>query len=204
MKMAGLVFEEEIIPLFEPGSAERIQQYSPAGKVPILIDGDVRVWESLAILEYLADKFLEAGLWPQDLKARAHARAVATEMHGGFAPLRRACPMNFWLPPQPRPQTPEVIENIRRIEAIWEDCRLAFGRGGPFLFGKFGAADAMYAPIVSRFFNYGIDVSKTARDYMQAVMDTPAWKEWRTASLKETGVISHNEPDWPQVNRLKA
>ncbi len=202
MKMAGIAFEEEVIPLYEPGSPEAMLRYSPAGMVPILIDGDVTIWESLAILEYLAEKFPQAKLWPADTKARAYARTVSNEMHAGFAPLRRACPMNMWLPPQPRPQSVEVMKSVRRIEAIWQDCRARFGKGGPFLFGAFGAADAMYAPVVARFYNYGIDVSAATRDYMEAMMQTAGWKEWRAAALKESWVLQHNEPDWPNVKKL--
>ena len=130
---------------------------SGTGKVPVLIDGDVHVWESLAILEYLAEKFPAAGLWPADAAARAHARAIANEMHAGFLPLRRHLPMNMWRPVIKRDLTPEVAANVQRIEAIWSDCRARFGQGGPFLFGRFGAADAMYAPVVARLHTYAVD-----------------------------------------------
>jgi len=204
MTMAGIAFEEEVIPLYEPGSPERVRRYSPAGKVPVLIDGDLRVWESLAILEYLAERFPQAGLWPDEVAARAHARVVASEMHAGFAALRRACPMNFWLPPRPRPLSDEARADVRRIEALWADCRARFGQdgGGPFLFGRFGAADAMYAPVVARFFNYDVAVSDVTRAYMDAVMATPAWRAWRAAALQEPWVMQGNEPDWPAVERL--
>ncbi|HZP75704.1 MAG TPA: glutathione S-transferase [Pseudolabrys sp.] len=202
MKVAGIAFEEVLIPLYEPGSAEQIAKYSPAGKVPILLDGDIAVWESLAILEYLAEKFPKAGLWPAEARARAHARTVATEMHAGFAPLRRAATMNFWLPPKPRNFAPEVVANIKRIDALWSDCRKRFGGGGPFLFGQFGAADAMYAPVVARFFNYAIEASELSRAYMDAVMRLPAWKEWRVAALAEPWVMQGNEPDWPNMQKM--
>jgi glutathione S-transferase len=199
MKVAGLDFDERVIPLYEPGSREQILQYSPAGKVPVLIDGDQHVWESLAILEHLAEKFPSAGLWPKDAPARSHARVVATEMHAGFQPLRKACTMNMWLPPKPRPQPEEVMENVRRIDALWSDCRARFGQDGPFLFGRFGAADAMYAPVVSRFHTYGIEVGPVSYAYMDAVMALPAWHAWHAAALKEPWVMKHNEPDWPLV-----
>lgn len=199
MKVAGIPFEETVIPLYRPGSSEQILKYSPAGKVPVLIDGDQPVWESLAILEYLAEKFPKAGLWPAAAGARAHARVVSTEMHAGFAALRQHCTMNLWLPPKPRPQPDEVMDNVRRIDALWSDCRVRFGQGGPFLFGNFGAADAMYAPVVARFHNYGMSVGPTARAYMKAVMALPAWREWTEAALKERWVMQHNEPDWPLV-----
>ena len=199
MKVAGIDFDEIVIPLYEPDSREQILKYSPAGKVPVLIDGDQHVWESLAILEYLAEKFPAARLLPSDARARSHARVVATEMHAGFMALRRACTMNLWLPPKHRPQSAEVMAEVARIEALWSDCRARFGTGGPFLFGAFGAADAMYAPVVARFHNYGIPVSATARSYMDAVMALPAWTAWRDAAFKEPWIMRHNEPDWPLV-----
>ena len=197
MKVAGIAFEERLIPLYEPGSREQVLKFSPAGKVPVLIDGDMTVWESLAILEHLAERLPQAGLWPADARARSHARVVANEMHGGFLPLRRSCPMNLWLPAKPRPQGDEVLDNVRRIDALWSDCRARFGQNGQFLFGAFGAADAMYAPVVSRLHSYGLDVSPIARAYTDAVMALPAWREWHEAALKEPWVMKGNEPDWP-------
>ncbi len=199
MKVAGLPFDEELLPLHEPGSRERVLTYSPAGKVPVLIDGDIAVWESLAILEYLAEKFPQAGLWPSDTRARSHARVVSNEMHGGFMPLRRACAMNMWLPPKHRPQSDEVMDNVKRIDALWTDCRTRYGKGGDFLFGAFGAADAMYAPVASRLHSYGLPVGEISQAYMKAMMALPAWQEWLAAALKEPWVMQHNEPDWPLV-----
>jgi glutathione S-transferase len=199
MKVAGIAFDERVIPLYEPGSREQVLKYSPAGKVPVLIDGDMAVWESLAILEYLAEKFPQAGLWPADVRARSHARVVANEMHGGFLPLRRNCPMNLWLPVKRRPIPDDAMDNVRRIDALWSDCRARFGQGGPFLFGAFGAADAMYAPVVARLHSFGLEVSAVSRAYMDAVMALPAWREWRAAALKEPWVMQGNEPDWPLV-----
>lgn len=205
MKAAGIAFEEILIPLYAPGSAEEILKYSPAGKVPILHDGDFAVWDSLAILEYLAEKFPDAGLWPADARARARARSVSAEMHSGFQPLRQHCTMNLWLPVKPRPMPDDVIANMKRIEMIWAECRAQFGQGGPFLFGeRFGNADAMYAPVVARFHNYGLPVGAATRAYMDAVMATPAWREWSGAALKEPWVLQHNEPDWPLVRGVKA
>jgi glutathione S-transferase len=199
MKVAGLAFDEVLLPLYEPGSRAQVLKYSPAGKVPVLIDGDTPIWESLAILEYLAEKFPKAGLWPSDARARAHARVVANEMHGGFQALRKNCPMNLWLPPKHRPQPDDVMENVRRVDELWSDCRARFGQSGAFLFGGFGAADAMYAPVVSRLHSYGLGVSPVARAYMDAVMALPAWAEWLAAALKEPWVMRNNEPDWPLV-----
>ncbi|MEI7804862.1 MAG: glutathione S-transferase family protein [Hyphomicrobiales bacterium] len=202
MKVAGIAFDEEVISLNAPDFKERLLKISGTGKVPALADGNVHVWESLAILEYLADKFPEAGLWPEGAAARAHARAVSSEMHAGFIPVRRHYPMNIWRPVKSREPTPEAAVNIKRIDALWSDCRARFGKGGPFLFGAFCAADAMYAPVVSRFHTYAIEVSKPSRAYMDAMMALPAWQEWTAAALKETWVLPEDEPDWPTVLRV--
>jgi glutathione S-transferase len=201
MKAAGIAFEEELIPLETPEFRARLDAVSGTGKVPTLIDGDIRVWESLAILEYLADRFPDKKLWPSDPAARAHARAISSEMHAGFVPLRSACPMNMWRPVLKRELGDDVKKNIARIDSMWSDCRKRYGQGGAFLFGSFGAADAMYAPVVSRFHTYGIDVSPASRAYMDAVMALPAWTEWHTAAVKEPWVLAKDEPDWPQVLR---
>jgi glutathione S-transferase len=195
MKVAGIPFEEKVIPLYEADSPRQIRELSPAGKVPILIDGGIRVWESLAIIEYLADKFPDAKLWPPDTQARAHARVLAAEMHAGFSALRRHCPMNVRRPAKPRELTPEVLQDVKRIEEMWNDSRARFGKEGPFLFGAFTAADAMYAPVVSRFHTYKIDVGATARTYMDAVMTLPAWADWAAAARSEPWVLSHCEFD---------
>lgn len=202
MKAANIAFDETVISLNAADFKERLLKISGTGKVPALVDGNVHVWESLAILEYLADKFPEARLWPDDPAARAHARAISSEMHAGFVPLRRYYPMNFWRPAKPRPPTDEVAANVRRIDAMWTDCRVRFGEGGPFLFGPFGAADAMYAPVVSRFHTYAVEVGAASRAYMEAVMALPAWSEWTVAALKEPWVLPEDEPDWPTVLRV--
>ena len=204
LKAAGIAFHEEVISLYVDGGREEILKHSPAGKVPILIDGDVRVWESLAILEYAAEKFPDANLWPADPAARAHARAISTEMHAGFAPLRNECGMNFWRPPGKRALSAEAQANIARVQEIWSDAREPYGAGGPFLFGTFTIADAMYAPVVSRFETYAVDVMPTVKAYMQAMIALPAWQEWRDAALREPWVIPTFEYDWPEVRRVPA
>ncbi|MGH6789113.1 MAG: glutathione S-transferase family protein [Pseudolabrys sp.] len=201
LKVAGIPFEEEVVPLETPEFKQRLK-VSGSGKVPTLIDGEIKVWESLAILEYLADKFPDKNLWPIDVAARAHARAISSEMHAGFQPLRGACAMNMWRPVMKRELAPDVGANVARIDALWSDCRARFGKGGPFLFGKFGAADAMYAPVVSRFHTYGIDVGAAAREYMDAVMALPAWAEWKAAAIKEPWVLAKDEVDWPKVYKV--
>jgi glutathione S-transferase len=202
MTAAGIPFTEELIPLYGPGSKERILSYSPAGKVPILIDGAARIWESLAILEHLAEMFPAAGLWPSEPTARAHARSIAAEMHAGFGPLRSHCPMNFWRPVMRQDLPADVAANVQRIDTMWSDCRTRFGGDGPFLFGRFSAADAMYAPVVSRFHTYDVPVSPASRAYMQAVMALPAWAQWKAAALTEEWVLEEDEPDWPTVHKV--
>jgi glutathione S-transferase len=201
MKVARIPFGETVVPLESPQFKSQVGAVSGSGKVPALVDGDVHVWESLAILEYLAEKFPAAALWPADAAARAYARAIAAEMHAGFVPLRRHCPMNFWRPVLKRDLTPEAANDVRRIDAIWSECRERFGQGGPFLFGDIGAADAMYAPVVSRFRTYAVDVSADSRAYMEAVMALPAWREWDSAARKEEWVLAKDEVDWPTVLR---
>jgi len=201
MKVAGIAFDDVVISLTADDFKSRMAKISGTGKVPTLVDGDVHVWESLAILEYLAEKFPVARLWPAEPAARAHARTISSEMHAGFTALRRACPMNMARPIKRRELNEEAKGNVRRIEALWADCRARFGRGGPFLFGAFGAADAMYAPIVARFHTYDVGVGDAARDYMSAVMGLPAWAQWRAAALQEPWVLAEDEVDWPTVLR---
>jgi glutathione S-transferase len=204
LKVAGIAFDETLIPLDTPDFRAKISAITGgagAGSVPVLLDGNVRVWETLAILEYLAEKFPQAGLWPTKESARAHARAVAAEMHSGFLPLRRHLPMNIRRPVKLRPLDDAVRANVARIDAIWNEARARFGAGGPFLYGAFGAADAMYAPVVWRFHTYAVEVTDKARAYMQAVMALPASIEWREAARREPGVLAHDEVDWPDVLR---
>jgi glutathione S-transferase len=202
MKVAGIAFDERVISLDDPQFKRIVMEISPAGKVPALADGDVRVWESLAILEYLAEKFPDAKLWPDDPKARGHARVIAAEMHAGFVALRRESPMNFWRPVKQRELGPEAVANVRRIDAMWTDCRARFGAGGEFLFGAFGAADAMYAPIVSRFATYAVEVGPASRAYMAAMTGLAAWQEWKAAAVQEPWVLPEDEPDWPVVLKV--
>jgi glutathione S-transferase len=202
LKVAGIPFDETVVSLNAPDFKERLGKLSGTGKVPVLIDDDVHIWESLAILEYVAEKFPDAHLWPADAKARAHARAVANEMHAGFVPLRRHLPMNMWRPVMARDLPPDVAANVARIREMWADCRKRFGAGGPFLFGAFTAVDAMYAPVVARFATYKVEVDEVSAAYMQAIVALPAWREWNEAALKETWVLPEDEPDWPTVHRM--
>jgi glutathione S-transferase len=201
MRVGGIAFDEEVISLDAHDFKARVSKVSGTGKVPALIDGEVQVWESLAILEYLAEKYPGARFWPAAPAVRALARAIAAEMHAGFVPLRRHLPMNMSRPVLPRQLTPDVQANVRRIEAMWTDCRTRHSGEGAFLFGSFGAADAMYAPVVSRFHTYAVEVGTVARAYMDAVMALPAWREWRAAALAESWVLPEDEVDWPTVVR---
>ena len=201
LKAAGIAFEETVISLEAPDFKARITALSGAGKVPVLRDGDVRVWESLAILEYLAERFPNTGLWPAQDRARADARAVAAEMHAGFLPLRRHLPMNIRRPVRPRPLDEGVKADVTRIETIWAECRAQFGAGGPFLYGRLSAADAMYAPVVWRFHTYAVEVSAATRAYMDAVLAMPASRDWQEAARREPWVLEHDEIDWPDVLR---
>ncbi len=199
MSVAGIAFEEELVPLDQPDTRTRLLARSPAAKVPILIDGDVTVWESLAILEYLAERFPDAGLWPADPAARAHARAISSEMHAGFSALRSACPMNLRKRFGWRDRGAEVTRDVARVQQLWSDCRRRFGHDGPFLFGDFTAADAMYAPVVARFDGYSIPVDEEAGAYMAAVMDLPAFRAWKAAGIVEPWVLDIDEVDEPAI-----
>lgn len=185
LKQAGTPFEEIVIPLRQPDTAARILEHSPSGLVPALRIGDVTVWDSLAIIEVTAECYPQAGLWPEEASARALARSVCAEMHSGFAPLRMNMPMNIRASKPGRRRTPEVEANIARIGTIWRHCRGRFGQGGPFLFGAFSAADAFYAPVVSRFVTYGVDLDEVGQAYVKSVMDWPAMIEWCEAGRAE-------------------
>lgn len=194
LKAGGIAFEERSIPLYT-GAADkkRILDVSPSGKVPALIDGDVTVWDSLAIIEYIAERFPEAGLWPADPAERAHARSISAEMHSGFAALRSECGMNLHRPVGAKALSDNAQTDIARIGEIWTDCRQRFAKGGPFLFGAFSAADAMYGPVVHRFRTYAVDVTPLMRAYMEAMMSLPAFQQWTEQGLAETGVIERLE-----------
>jgi glutathione S-transferase len=193
MKQMGLTFEEVVIPMNLPDTRQRMLEHSPTGLVPTLIDGDVTVFETIAILEYLNDKHPEAGLWPKDIAVRAHARAISAEMHAGFAALRRDCPMNIRRAVKPHLPSPEGQRDAARVDALWSDARARFGGAGPFLFGAFTAADAMYAPVVNRFHAYALPRSPASQAYMDAMMALPAWRAWEAASRAEPWVIEKSE-----------
>ena len=171
----------------------RILDFTHSGKVPALIDGDVTIWDSLAIIEYVAERFPEARLWPEDRASRAHARSISAEMHSGFMALRNECGMNLHRPIRAIALSADARANVARIQEIWTECRERYGKLGPFLFGKFGAADAMFAPVVHRLRTYAIAVEPAAQAYMETMMALPAFQEWTRAGLAETHVIEQFE-----------
>jgi glutathione S-transferase len=189
-----IAFDEVFIPLYtDDADKQRILSFTHSGKVPALIDGDVTIWDSLAIIEYLAEGFPEKGLWPEDRARRAHARSISAEMHSGFLALRKECGMNLHRPVGAIALSEDAHANIARIQQIWIECRERYGKFGPFLFGAFGAADAMFAPVVHRLRTYAIPVAPEAQAYMNTMMSFPAFQEWTTAGLVETLVIEKFE-----------
>ena len=193
MKQNAITFEEVRIPLYQAGSKERLLRYSPSGKVPVLIEGETCVWDSLAILEYLAEAHPGVQGWPADPVARATARSVCAEMHSGFPALRQNLSMNVRKVFAPRAWPAEVGEEIERIQSLWQSCRERYGTGGPFLFGGFSAADAMYAPVVWRFTGYSAPLWPPARAYCDAMLALPPMQEWRTASRAEAETLPQFE-----------
>jgi glutathione S-transferase len=193
LEVTGAAFDEVVIPLWTEGAKERILAHSPSGKVPALRHGDVVVWESLAICEYLAETFPEAGLWPADPAARATCRSVSNEMHAGFMALRRAMPMNCRAKKPGKGMAEGVAADIERVTSIWRDCRARFGAGGALLFGHFTIADAMYAPVASRFRTYAVDLDPVSSAYVEAVHDLPAMRSWLAAADAEPHTVAHFE-----------
>jgi glutathione S-transferase len=194
LRAAGLPFEEVLIPLYRPESKAQILRWSPSGKVPALVEGGSVTWDSLAICERAAELAPTAGLWPADAVARAFARSVSAEMHAGFLALRTLCPFNLRIREE-RPLTQEAEADVARITSLWRECRERFGGGGEFLFGRFGIADAMYAPVVTRFRSWGIPIEDAVvRRYSDAVLAWPHFREWEKAALQETERIASSEP----------
>jgi glutathione S-transferase len=195
LRHLDIAFEEIVIPLGQPDTRARALAFTPAGKVPALVDDGVAIWESLAILDHLADRFGVAKVWPAEGAARALARSISSEMHAGFGALRRDCPFNIRRPVRKHVPSPAGLADAGRVDALWTHARESFGRhgAGPFLFGAFSAADAMYAPVVNRFHTYDLPRSDVSEAYMQAIMALPAWKEWRDAAMAETWVMEGSE-----------
>jgi glutathione S-transferase len=185
-RLAGLPFEEAVIPLDQPDTVATIRKHSPSGKVPALLHGKTLVWESLAIGEYVHELSPQAGLWPADRAARAQARAISSEIHAGFQDLRRTMWMNLRKRFPGQGRAPGTLANIERICAIWRETRNQYGAGGPFLFGKqMNMADAMYAPVVTRFVTWEPELPADAKSYVAAVWDHPLMQEWRRGAAQE-------------------
>ena len=185
LKVAKIPFKEVLVPLRQAATAKALARHSPTKKVPVLVTGDLKIWESLAILEYLAERYPTKGLWPKGCEARAIARAIAAEVHAGFGALRTHMPMDHGKSHPGQGNGPGVAADIVRIESIWRDCRKRVGRGGPFLFGAFGAADAMFAPVVSRFTTYGVKLSDASQAYCDAVNALLPMQAWTKAATRE-------------------
>jgi glutathione S-transferase len=194
LEHTGQPYREVVIPLDQPGTREAIAAHSPSGRVPALRHGELVVWDSLAVAEYLAEAFPDARLWPDDRAARATARAVSAEMHSGFAALRASMPMNVCARLPGYGRTPTSLRDIERVRAVWSDCRARFGAGGPYLFGRFSIADAMYAPVVFRFRTYDVALDPVQRAYADAMLEHPGMQKWVRAAETEEWIYAD---DWP-------
>ena len=194
LRQLEIPFEEQKISFNDPSFEARVKVLSPVGEVPVLVDGDVVVWDSLAIVEYLAEKFPDRGIWPREARARARARSICAEMHAGFGALRNRLPMNCELVLRNVAFERTVERDIARVVESWTDCRDRFGAEGPFLFGAFSAADAYYAPVVRRLFGFDVAVAEVAARYMAAVDALPAMRAYMAAALAEREYVAMDEP----------
>ena len=190
LRHVGVPFEEETIALDRPETAERLLRASPSRRVPVLEDGDLVVWDSLAICEYAAERFPEKRLWPADPRVRAVARSACAEMHSGFQALREALPVNIRASRPEVPRSPAVEADVARLVQLWTDCRERFGAEGPFLFGSFSIADAFFAPVVTRFRTYGVPLEGEAARWADAVWSLPAMQEWVAGAGAERETVA--------------
>lgn len=197
-----IAFDEEQVLLSGEGWRETLRRKSPTGKVPVLVDGDLAIPESLAIIEYLNDKYPAKGIWPSNRLERARARAAATEMHGGFQALRQAAPMNLRASHPGKVDIDAVAGELRRLEQIWGE--LTDRSGGPYLFGNFGGADAMFAPMATRIRTYDLPVSDAAAEYVEAIYALPAFQEWLSLAIKEPWTVDDDEIDIIQARAAAA
>lgn len=193
LTQCGIPFSEIRIALYQAQGKVQARQYSPAGKVPVLLDGALRVWDSLAICEYLAERFPEQRLWPADPAARALARSISAEMHSGFTALREHMTMNCRKILPGKGRAAGVQDDIERIQEIWRDCRSRYGADGPFLFGQFSIADAMYAPVVTRFVTYVVALDPLSQAYVDHIWALPALQSWVAQAREETEVVEMYE-----------
>lgn len=193
LRQSGAPFREIVVPLFVPDYKQELLRHSPAGKVPVLKHGDRVIWDSLAICEYLAEQFPQARLWPQDPSARAHARSISAEMHSGFGLIRSVMPFNCRVSGRRVVTSPELLTEIARVQNLWRECRQRAAGEGPWLFGHFSIADAMFAPIALRFVTYGTELDATARAYLDTVQTHPPVQEWVASAKLEQDVIESSE-----------
>lgn len=194
LKENGIAFEETVIPLRQPDTKELICKFSPTGLVPVLIDGDAVVWESIAIISYLADRFPEKPIWPKGGNdVLAHAKSIAVEMHSGFRTLRQVCPMNLGKRFKSPEMTDDLRTDIERLEFLLSDTRRRFGGEGGYLFGAFSGVDAMYAPVVTRLDTYQLPVSAETQSYMDTVLANPSFLEWKRQAFEEPWTIEDYE-----------
>ncbi len=191
MRTAGISFQEKLVPFDMAAGNPAFKTFSPTGKVPVLVDGDVTIWESLAILDHVARKHPGSGLWPENQSDRSKAMAMSAEMMSSYAALRSACPMNMRRESKPISTTPAILADVARIQALWTGCLEQ--SGGPFLFGAFSIADAMFAPVVNRLDVYAFDMSPVVTDYMARVKALPAWSEWEAAGRAEPWMVDEDE-----------
>jgi len=193
LKHFDIPFDEIVIPMNQPETHAEMLKHAPSGKCPSLHDGTISVWDSLAIIEYLAETYPTFPIWPRGTEARAYARSLSAEMHSGFMALRRECPMNIRRPRRAIKVSEDVRADVVRIDEAFADARTHFGAAGAFLFGDFSAADAMFAPVVNRFDTYDLPVSDTTRAYMAAMKALPAWQQWERDAFAEPWRIEHYE-----------
>ena len=194
LREAGIPFQEIELRFDDDARIPGIERYSPSRQVPVLLVDGEPVWDSIAILETVAELFPEKPLWPREARARRFARSICAEMHAGFRTLRGAMPMNIRASHPGKGMSPEVRKDIERIAGIWQDCRERFGVEGPMLFGTFGAADAMYAPVVTRFVTYAVALAPVAQAYADAVLHLASVREWMEAARRETEFVRADEP----------
>ncbi len=193
LKQAGIDFDEKLIRFGKPQFSKQVRRYSKAALVPILVHKDRVIWDSLAILEYVAETWPTKQLWPKNAEARAFARSMCAEMHSGFHALRNACPMNIRRPPNPVAMHEAVLTDVARIEALWAQAHKRFGGRGAYLFGTFTNVDAMFAPVASRIETYKIPVGKGANSYVAAILNSAAFTSWKAAAIKEPWVYPEDE-----------
>lgn len=201
LKGADIAFEERLVPFGSEAFSAALEGLGSPKRVPLLLDDGVPVWDSLAIIEHVAERYPDRPVFPGDRAARAMARSICAEMHSGFPRLRAHLPMNLWRPVEPRAFGADVAAEIARVCAIWEQARARFGADGPYLFGRFSAADAMYAPVATRFRTYGVPLDPVASAYVETIHADPHFAAWKAEGVKEPWVEAHDEVDWPEVKR---